>query len=93
MFNKHKDEKKVKYNVAAELRRATFTSTIATWDGVFEHEAKVYMKRRTTLLLSKWSQSYSQIYIGRSKLECKCASFALSTYVSENPELIGELQE
>ena len=92
MFNKHKDEKKVKYNVAAELRRATFTSTIATWDGIFEHEAKVYMKRRTTLLCPN-DLNHTLKYIGGSKLECKCASFALSTYVSENPELIGELQE
>ena len=62
LFNKHRDEKKVKYNVAAELRRATFTPIIATCDGIFDHEAKVYMKRLATLLSSKWSQSYSQIY-------------------------------
>ena len=45
LFNKHSDEKKVKYNAAAELRRATFTPIISTCEGIFDHEAKVYMKR------------------------------------------------
>ena len=92
LFSKHRDEKKVKYNVAAELRRAPFTPKIATCDGIFDHEAKVYMKRLATLLSSKWSQSYSRIY-GVSKQECKFATFALLAYVPEDPELIGEVQE
>ena len=90
LFNKHRDEKKVKYNVAAELRRATFTPIIATCDGIFDHEAKVYMKK---LYFCPNGLNHTLKYMGGSKQECKFASFAQSAYVSEDPELIGEVQE
>ena len=50
LFNAARDEKKTKYNDAAESRRATFTPVIATCDGIFDHEAIAYMKRLSTLL-------------------------------------------
>ena len=62
LFNAARDEKKPKYNDAAEARRATFTPVIATYDGIFDHEAISYMKRLSTLLSSKWNQNYSQVH-------------------------------
>ena len=62
LFNAARDEKKAKYNEAAEARRATFTPVIATCDGIFDHEATAYMKRLSTLLSSKWNQNYSQVH-------------------------------
>ena len=67
LFNAARDEKKAKYNDAAEARRATFTPVIATCDGIFDHEAIAYMKRLSTLLSSKWNQNYSQTRVVESK--------------------------
>ena len=49
-------------NEAAEVRRSTFTPIIASCEGIFDHEAQIYMKRMSTLLASKWGKSYSQVH-------------------------------
>ena len=52
LFNAARDEKKAKYNDAAEARRATFTPVIATCDGIFDHEAISFMKRLSIFFFS-----------------------------------------
>jgi len=62
LFDDARNEKRSKYGPAAEDRRACFTPILATCEAIFDHEAIVYMKRLATLLASKWSKHYSQIY-------------------------------
>jgi len=62
LFDKARDRKKKKYSEAAEVRRSTFTPIIASCEGIFDHEAQIYMKRMSTLLASKWGKSYSQVH-------------------------------
>jgi len=62
LFDKARDRKKKKYSEAAEVRRSTFTPIIASCEGIFDHEAQIYMKRMSTLLASKWGKSYSQFH-------------------------------
>ena len=62
LFDNARIEKKNKYGLVVEDRRACFTPILATCEGIFDHEAIVYMKRLATLLATKWSKNYSQIY-------------------------------
>ena len=79
----------MKYCDSAEARRASFTPIIASCEGIFDHQAMVYMKRLSTLLASKWEKSYSLVH-GCSKQECKSVFYAPLAYVSEDQELNGE---
>ena len=64
LFDKARDRKilKSKYGEGAGVRRSTFTPIIASCEGIFDHEAHIYMKRMSTLLASKWGRSYSQVH-------------------------------
>ena len=62
LFDDTRDEKRSKYGLVAEDRRACFTPILAKCEAIFDHEAIVYMKRLATLLAIKWSKHYSQIY-------------------------------
>ena len=62
LFDDARNEKRSKYGPAAEDRSACFTPILATCEAIFDHEAIVYMKRLATLLATKWSKHYSQIY-------------------------------
>ena len=50
LFDKARERKKMKYCDSAEARRASFTPIIASCEGIFDHQALVYMKRLFTLL-------------------------------------------
>ena len=90
LFDDARNEKRSKYGPAAEDRRACFTPILATCEAIFDHEAIVYMKRLATLLASKWSKHYSQIYGWLKARMQVCILCSVSLY--EDRELTGEVQ-
>ena len=58
-FDDTRDEKRDKYGLVAEDRRACFTPVLTKCEAIFDHKGIVYMKSLATLLASKWSKHYS----------------------------------
>jgi len=54
LFDKARERKYMIYCDSVEARRASFTPIIASCEGIFDHQAMVYIKRLSTLLASKW---------------------------------------
>ena len=54
-------EKKMKYSLACEERRGTFTPFCCSVDGLSGHEAETFLKRLGDCLAVKWDKSYSEV--------------------------------
>ena len=54
-------DKKAKYSVACEERRALFTPLCFSVDGLMGTEAEVFLKRLGDRLAVKWEKSYSEV--------------------------------
>jgi hypothetical protein len=53
--------KRTKYGQACDEKRATFTPIVVSADGIFAHEAKVFISRIADQLSYKWDKPYSHV--------------------------------
>ena len=63
-FNIHRNEKKNMYNDAVKHKRGSLTPSIATCEGILDHEAQPYVKRLVFQLSKKWDKITVKQYFG-----------------------------